>query len=229
MAGKASVIAIDGPVAAGKTVVGRELARRLGFKFLDTGVMYRAITWLALRCSIPMDDEAALGALAHNTPMLMRGQDGDQVLIGEHEVGLELRDPLVDSHVSLVARLPEVRRALVRQQRAIAQQGKIVKVGRDIGTVVLPDASLKVFMLASVVERARRRWQDLLQQGRGAEFSQVLQETEARDYIDSHRSDSPLAPADEVFLIDTEGLNADQVVDQILQRVCQESGLSGEG
>ena len=102
-------------------------------------------------------------------------------------------------------------------------------VGRDIGTVVLPDASLKVFMLASVEERARRRWQDLLQQGRGPEFSQVLQETEARDYLDSHRSDSPLAPAEDAFLIDTEGLSADQVVDQILQRVCQESGPSGEG
>lgn len=181
--------------------------------------MYRAITWLALLRNIPMDDEAALGALAHSTPILLRGQDSDRVLVGGHEVGLELRDPLVDRHVSVVSRVSEVRRALVHQQRMLAQDGKIVMVGRDIGTVVLLDAGLKVFMSASVEERAQRRWQDLVQQGRNVDFFEVLRETKARDHIDSHRADSPLTPAKDALLIDTEGLSINQVVDQILQWV----------
>lgn len=227
LTGGPSVIAIDGPVAAGKTVVGRELARRLGFKFLDTGVMYRALTWLALRQAIPMNDEAALGVLAHNTDMRLKGQNSDRVLIGGYEVGPELRDPLVDSNVSLVSRVPEVRRALVRQQRRLARQGRIVMVGRDIGTVVLPDAPLKVFMLASVEERARRRWQEYQQQGREVDFPRVLRETEARDQLDSQRTDSPLVPAQDALLLDTEGLDAEQVVQQILQRVQQDCGSTG--
>ena len=123
MAGEGHVIAIDGPAAAGKTVVGRELARRLGFKYLDTGVMYRAITWLALRCAVSIEDTGALGHLASANPIELKGQDSDTVLVGKHEVGPELRDPQVDHHVSLVARIPEVRRALVQQQRALATQG----------------------------------------------------------------------------------------------------------
>jgi cytidylate kinase len=217
-----TVIAIDGPAAAGKTVVGRELARRLGFKFLDTGVMYRAITWLALRLGIPMDDEASLGALADETPILFAGRDSDRVLLGEHEVGPELRESQVDSHVSLVSRIPQVRRAMVRQQRILAEQGDIIMVGRDIGTVVLPEAPLKVFMSASLEERARRRQREMLQQGQAVDFSQVLRETEARDYIDSHRADSPLTPAKDSFLVDTDGLTPNQVVELILQWVQQD-------
>ena len=218
------MIAIDGPVAAGKTVVGRELARRLGFTCLDTGVMYRATTWLALRCGIAMDDEPALGALADRTPIRFKDQDNQRVLAGQHEVGPELREPRVDSHVSLVARVPRVRRALVRQQQALAQEGKIVMVGRDIGTVVLPDADLKVFMLASAEERAGRRWRDLQAQGIDADFQQVLRETKARDDVDSHRTDSPLTPAKDAIFLDTEGRSVNQVVELILQQVHQLSG-----
>ena len=214
---RVKVIAIDGPVGAGKTVVGGELARRLGFRCLDTGLMYRAITWLALRCAIPMDDEPALGALANSKPVHLKGQGSDRVLVGGHEVGPELRDPQVDRNVSLVSRVSLVRRALVRQQRALAREGKIVMVGRDIGTVVLPDADLKVFMVASAEERARRRWRDLQAQGRDLGFQQVLHETKARDELDSHRADSPLVPAKDALLLDTEALSVDQVVGQILQ------------
>jgi cytidylate kinase len=206
-------------VGAGKTVVGRELARRLGFNYLDTGVMYRAITWFALHCAVPIDDPAALGTLAARTPIRVLGPDSDRVLVGEHEVESELRAPEVESRVSLVARVPEVRRALVRQQRALAEEGKIVMVGRDIGTVVLPNAALKVFMLASAEERARRRWRETQAQGLDVEFPQVLRETQARDDLDSRRADSPLVPAKDAFLLDTEGLTIPQVVDRILQRV----------
>lgn len=217
MAVRPSVIAIDGPVAAGKTVVGKELARRLGFRFLDTGVMYRALTWLALHRAIPMDDDAALGVLADETTILPEGQDGDGVLIGEYWVGPELRDPVVDSNVSIVSRIPEVRRAMVRQQRLLAKEGRMVMVGRDIGTVVLPDATLKVFMLASVEERARRRWQEMVDQGRSAAFSAVLSGIKDRDHMDAHRADSPLTPAKDALLLDTGGLSIEQVVERILQ------------
>ncbi|PKB78531.1 MAG: hypothetical protein BZY88_18140, partial [SAR202 cluster bacterium Io17-Chloro-G9] len=154
MSGAVNIIALDGPVASGKTVVGLELSRRLAFRYLDTGVMYRAITWLALRCATPMWDEEGLGELAARHPIRLGGPNspdgmqGEQVWVGEHQVGAELRDARVERQVSLVARVPQVRRALVQQQRILAKEGKIVMAGRDIGTVVLPCADLKVFLSA---------------------------------------------------------------------------------
>ena len=213
-----SVIAIDGPVAAGKTVVGRKLAQQLGFRYLDTGVMYRAITWLSMQREIPVEDEEALGQLARDNPIRLQGQDSDQVLICGARVGPELRDPSVDRHVSLVAQVSQVRQALVQQQRSLAKEGKIVLVGRDIGTVVLPGADLKIFVTASLEERARRRWRDQLAQTTETDYQQVLEETRARDELDSHRVDSPLKPAEDAWQVSTEGLNVDQVVNLILQR-----------
>ena len=227
LSGVVSVIAIDGPVAAGKTVVGRALAQRLGFKYLDTGVMYRAITWLALRNGVPIEDATALGELADTHPVRMKGQQSDQVLVGEHVVGEELRDSQVNQTVSLVARVPAVRRALVHQQQVLAEEGDIVVVGRDIGTVVLPDAGLKVFLSASPERRARRRWGETRGQDQAPEFQQVLAETKARDEIDSHRADSPLKPALDAFLLDTDDLSVDQVVEQILCRM-QEQAMAGD-
>ena len=213
-----SVIAIDGPVAAGKTVVGRKLAQQLGFRYLDTGVMYRAITWLSLQREIPAEDEEALGQLARDNPIRLQGQDSDKVLICGALVGPELRDPSVDRRVSLVSQVSQVRRALVQQQRALAKEGKIVLVGRDIGTVVLPDADLKIFVTASLEERARRRWRDQLAQRTETDYQQVLEETRTRDELDSHRADSPLKPAEDAWQVSTEGLNVDQVVNLILRR-----------
>ena len=236
MAGGARVIAVDGPVAAGKTSVGRELARRLGYKFLDTGIMYRAVTWLALKRQVPMEDEAALGELARRSSIQPRGRDSDRVLVGElvddlvsepvDEVELgekELRDPQVDRHVSLVSRVSEVRRAMVRQQRELAAAGEMVMVGRDIGTVVLPDAGLKVFISASVEERARRRCRELLGQGHSVALAQVFREMQARDQIDSNRADSPLLPAEDALQMDTDGRSIDEVVDLILAQACRGS------
>ncbi|MSQ07068.1 MAG: (d)CMP kinase [Dehalococcoidia bacterium] len=221
------VIAIDGPVAAGKTVVGLKLAERLGFQFLDTGVMYRAITWLALQQAVPMDDSHLLGELARLSPIDLKGHNGSQVVVSGREVSRELRDPDVERHVSLVAQVPQVRQALVMQQRRLAAAGKLVMVGRDIGTVVLPDAGLKVFMSASSEERARRRWQEMRQRGRDVEYQQVLKEIKERDYLDSHRSASPLVPARDARLLETEGLTEEQVVVLILgmiQEVCRGDG-----
>ena len=216
---KVGVIAIDGPVAAGKTMAGRELAKRLNFQYLDTGVMYRAITWLALKNATSMDDETALGALAGENPVRLDGWNSDQVLVGGVSVGPELRDAEVDHHVSLVSRVPAVRRALVQQQRAIASHNNIVMVGRDIGTVVLPDADLKIFITASLEERSRRRWREFLAQGREADFQRVLDETKTRDEVDSQRADSPLTPAEDAWVLNTDGLTGEQVVDLIVQRV----------
>ena len=218
------MIAIDGPVAAGKTVAGRALAQRLGLKYLDTGVMYRAITWLALHLNIPIDNEEALGTLAQDYPLRLKDQDSDQVLLGDHQLGPELREPRVSNQVSLVSRVSAVRRALVHQQRLLATEGGIVMVGRDIGTVVLPKADLKVFLYASPESRARRRWLEMSDQGNTIEFQQVLRETKARDEIDTGREDSPLAPAKDAFILDTEELAVEEVVDRILQRIQEISG-----
>jgi cytidylate kinase len=194
---------------------------------LDTGVMYRAITWLALRDGLPIEDEAALGKLAETQPVRLRSRQSDQVLVGEHQVGEELRGPQVSQSVSLVARIPAVRRALVRQQRVLAEEGDIVVVGRDIGTVVLPDAAFKVFLSASPERRARRRWLESQGQSQAPEFQRVLAETKARDEIDSSRADSPLMPALDAFLLDTDALSVDQVVERILSRM-RELTAAGE-
>ena len=220
------VIAIDGPVAAGKTVVGRRLAQRLGFDHLDTGNMYRAITWLALDRNVPVSDDEALGKLAEDNPIRLDGQDAEQVIVGSHRLGPQLRAPEVTGQVSLVSKVSAVRRALVRQQRELASKGNIVMIGRDIGTVVLPNADLKVYLQASAEGRARRRWREMREQGSDVSFQQVLQETQARDEIDSGREDSPLMMAQDAFLLDTDGLDVEQVVDRIMQRIRDMSGAS---
>jgi cytidylate kinase len=214
-----TVIAIDGPSAAGKTVIGRELAHRLGFKYLDTGLMYRAVAWLARQRNIGLDDQSALEDLARNAQLRWEGQDGDQVQIGEQRLGRQLSDPEVSQWASVVATVPGVRRAMVMQQQSIAAAESIVMVGRDIGTVVAPGADLKIFMTASVEERARRRWQDLSGQGREVDYHQVLQETRERDHRDSTRTDSPLVPAADAITINTDDLSIDQAVEAILQHL----------
>ncbi len=218
MAREISVIAIDGPVAAGKTVVGRELARTLGFGYLDTGIMYRAITWLALNHGITVDDETSLGELARSYPLGLMGEDSNQVLVDGHTLGPELRDSTVNRNVSIVSKASPVRRELVAQQRNTAAQGKIVMIGRDIGTVVLPDADLKVYLTASPEKRAQRRWQEMQDRGEAVELLTVLRETIARDEIDSGRDDSPLKPADDAWELNTDGLDIRQVVQKIVDR-----------
>ena len=218
MVTRVKVIAIDGPVASGKTVVGRALAQQLGFKYLDTGIMYRAITWLALQSSTVVDDQPALEKLAQENPIKITGRHGENIQIGGQRLSVELREPSVNGQVSLVSQFSGVRRVLVRQQRVLAEEGEIVMVGRDIGTVVLPNADFKVYLTASIQERANRRWQEMMGEGRNVELNQVVRETEERDRLDSQREDSPLKPAQDAWVLDTSNLVVDQVVKAILDR-----------
>ena len=213
-----SVIAIDGPAAAGKTAVGRILARTLDFAYLDTGIMYRAVTWLALDRGISVTDTVSLGEIARANPLGFVASDDTKVMVAGLTLGPELREPAVDRSVSEVSKASEVRSELVAQQRGVAAKGKIVMIGRDIGTVVLPDADLKVYLTASPEVRAQRRWQEMQDRGQSVELLTVLSETVARDRIDSGRMDSPLKPAEDSWELNTDGLEIQQVVQQIVDR-----------
>lgn len=228
----AKVIAIDGPAAAGKTTVGRRLAERLGWTFFDTGVLYRALALLALERGVPVDDGPALAALARTMAVRVTrasvadGRDAD-VLLDGRDVTWAIRAPAVDAVVSRVAAAPEVRAALVEPQRRAARNGPAVVVGRDIGTVIFPDAALKVYLDASLAERARRRAADLRARGLPASEAEVLRDLTRRDQLDSERACAPLAlPADGV-VISTDGLSIDEVVDRVLALWREREGGNG--
>ena len=215
--GETLAIAIDGPVASGKTVVGRLVAQRLGFSFLDTGEMYRAVTWAALQSGIELSDEGALATLTHGLPIrLATSEDGGRLLVDGQDVSDHLRDQEVERGVSLVAKVPGIRRALVKQQRALARKGPIVMAGRDIGTVVLRRAPIKVYLAAPVDVRARRRFLELQGQGDSRDYAQVVNDLSMRDKIDSERADSPLRPAEDAVLIDTDDLRVEELAQKIL-------------
>jgi cytidylate kinase len=190
----------------------------LGFAYLDTGIMYRAITWLALKNNVPVEDEAALGNLARTSPIDLVGTSGDQVSVAGHTLGPELRESSVDRNVSVVSKATPVRTEMVAQQRKIADQSKIVMIGRDIGTVVLPDADLKIYLTASPENRAKRRWQEMQDRGQIVELMTVLSQTIKRDEIDTGRENSPLKPAEDAWELNTDGLDIRQVVQQIIAR-----------
>lgn len=203
-------VAIDGPVASGKSAVGSLVAQRLGYRFVDTGMMYRAVTWLALERGTDRDDEAVLTSLADGVDLQI---DGDRVVVAGVDVTDRLRSARVGEAVSLVSRVPGVRKAMVARQRKLATEGSIVMAGRDIGTVVLPDAPLKVYLDASPEERVRRRHAEL----GSASAEQVREELALRDAIDREREASPLRPARDAVIIDTDHLSLEQVVDRILE------------
>ena len=215
-----SVIAIDGPAASGKSTLGRRLADALGYLFFDTGVMYRAITWLALQRGLDVRDAAALTALAESVPVDVRpasAQDGraGDVFIEGRDVTWETRQPEVDANVSIISAYPGVRLALSQQQRRIGQRGRVVMVGRDIGTVVLPEADLKIFLVASAQERARRRHDELRGRGAEADYDEILSKVVERDRIDTTREFAPLKAAPDAVLIDSDKLSADEVFEAV--------------
>ena len=219
MASRPSIVTIDGPVAAGKTAVSALLALRLGYRFIDTGVMYRAITWAVLRDKVDPDDEAGVTALAQHTQIEVAksdGLEGPRISVDGHDITRELRTKEVEQGVSRVSRFTEVRHAMVARQRAFARGGKIIMAGRDIGTVVLPDAELKIFLTASPEERAHRRHRDMKEQGQSPEFNQVLDELLERDRMDTERANSPLRPASGAHILNTNHIDLTQVVDRIL-------------
>jgi cytidylate kinase len=211
-------IAIDGPVASGKSAVGSLLATRLGFRFLDTGAMYRAFTWLLLERGIAPQDEEAIGAVARQVSLTVSTTADAQsrIQVDGIEVSAFLVRPEVEANVSDVSRLPIVRETMVKIQREEAQRGEIVVAGRDIGTVVLPDADLKVYLDAPRLERARRRWEQAQSRGETIGIASVMRELERRDAIDSGRELSPLRPAEDALILQTDGLSLEQVVERIL-------------
>jgi cytidylate kinase len=218
------IVAIDGPAGSGKSTVARAVARRLGFAYLDTGAMYRAVTWLALHRGVPLDDEAAVRELAGRNAIVFDRMPGEplavHVAIAGEDVTHAIRTPEVDAAVSIVAREPGVRQAMVAQQRGAARAAvDCVVEGRDIGTVVFPDAEVKVYLTASAEERARRRHEEQLEAGHGVEEGDVLAQMERRDRIDSTREASPLAAASDAVVIDTTGLSAEQVVERVVALV----------
>jgi cytidylate kinase len=211
-----NIIAIDGPAASGKSTLGRRLADSLGYLFFDTGVMYRAVTWGALQRGLEITDEGAVTHLAETAQIDVRPpsqEDGRacDVLLDGVDITWETRRPDVEANVSPVSAYRDVRKALASQQRRIGLRGRVVMVGRDIGTIVLPEADLKIYLDASAEERARRRFKEILQRGGQADYEKVLAGVRNRDQIDSTRAFSPLRAAEDAIILDSDKMNADQV------------------
>lgn len=223
-----SIIAIDGPAASGKSTLARQLAEELGYLYFDTGVMYRAVTWVALQRGIDIQDETAITRLAQTISIdvcpasIQDGRAYDVWVEGE-DITWEIRRPEVDANVSPVSAYAGVRKALSAQQRRIGQRGRIVMVGRDIGTVVLPEAGLKIYLDASAEERARRRYKELIGRGEDASYESILAGVRRRDHIDSTRDVAPLSVAEDAVILDSDGLSIAQVVERAREMVLMAS------
>lgn len=211
------VVAIDGPSASGKSTVAREVARRLGVDYVDTGAMYRAVAWAAVQRGIDLADEAGLGRLAASLVIEQPdSEESDQLLVDGADVTEAIRSPQVSAAASVVSVVPDVREGLVAQQRARAARGGVVMEGRDIGTVVLPDADLKVFLDASLDARAQRRYDELRRRGVDISLDEVRRQVDARDRRDETRAHSPLRPAPDAVIIDTTSMGPEQVVARVV-------------
>lgn len=214
-------IAIDGPAGAGKSTVSRLVARELGYLYIDTGAMYRAVTLHAIRSGIDLNDAEALAAAAKTCQIRLTDDPSDlpRTYLGEEDVTNLIRTPQVSAAVSLVARFPRVRNDLVKLQCAIAAGGGVVMEGRDIGTVVLPGAEAKFFLTATPEERARRRGLELAAQGYEVNLKALTEEIARRDLIDSSRQVAPLVPAPDAQIIDASQMTVEQVVALIVTKV----------
>lgn len=215
-------IAIDGPAASGKSTIGRALAHDLHLLYLDTGTMYRAVTWLALPSGVDPADEAGITALARSATFDFPGLESTALVnppirINGRDATAGIREPAVDAAVSIVSSYPGVREALVREQRALARARGVVMVGRDIGTVVLPHADLKIFLEASAAERARRRFEERRALGKPANEDEIRRAMERRDRLDAERAHSPLRPASDAVILDTTGLASAAVIERALE------------
>jgi len=220
-----SIIAIDGPAASGKSTLGFRLAESLGYLFFDTGVMYRAVTWAAILRKVDPGNETAVTTLAEQVvidiqpPSASDGRACD-LLIDGRDATWEVRKPEVEAFVSVVAAYPGVRKALSAQQRRIGLRGQVVMVGRDIGTVILPEADLKIYLDASAEIRAKRRYDENINRGKPADYEAILANVRERDRIDSTRAVAPLAAAEDAVHVDSDALDAEQVFQQV-KALCQ--------
>ena len=207
------IIAIDGPSGAGKGTLARTLAERLGYQHVDTGAMYRAVAWKAAHDGLPLDDDGAVSAVAERAVL---DQAGGRITIDGHDVTRAIRTPEVDKAAASVARLPRLREVLVARQRALGAAGGVVMEGRDIGTVVFPDADMKIYLDASAEERARRRASDAAHTGGQDTLAHVQSELVARDTTDSTRAVAPLTLAKDAVYIDTTEMPIDVVVHHVM-------------
>jgi len=212
------IVAIDGPAGSGKTTIAKLVAKRLGFFYLDTGAIYRAFTLKLIRLGFPIDDLKKICDILDSTSIDIR--DGRLFLDGEDVTEL-IRDPEVDKRVSLVAKIAKVRERLLPFQRRLVSGKNAVVEGRDMGTVVFPKAEVKVFLTASLEERARRRHKELIQRGKNLSFDEVLEDLQKRDEIDSNREVAPLKIASDAIIIDTTGKTIDEVVEEVVSIVLQ--------
>ncbi|MDK1027710.1 MAG: (d)CMP kinase [Anaerolineae bacterium] len=215
-----SIIAIDGPAASGKSTIAKLLADSLDYMFFDTGVMYRAITWTALQREVSIADESAVTSLAKSVLVDIQPaskSDGRtcDVFVENQDITWKIRRPIVDANVSVVSAYPGVRSALAAQQRRIGMRGRVVMVGRDIGTVVLPEANLKIYLDASAEVRARRRFNEIIARNESADYDEILTKIIERDRVDSTRKVAPLKAADDAVIVNSDNLNSDEVFQQI--------------
>ena len=218
-------VAIDGPAGAGKTTIAREVARRLGYKYVDTGAMYRAVAWKSLQECMPLSDEDAIVELAGKMNIDFAEGDGSRIFVDGVDVSKAIRTPEVTKLSSPVSAISGVRRYLVAQQQRLAESGGVVMEGRDIGSVVLPDAEVKVFLTASVYERAKRRYTEMKVAGMEVNIETLKHEIEERDHRDSTRSDSPLTKAPGAVVIDADHLSIEEVIQRVLELCDGRGGL----
>jgi len=214
------IIAIDGPAASGKSTLAEKLAEYLGYLYFDTGVMYRVLTLAALQTIDAVKDEKAVTELAQSIQIDVRPpsvKDGRKydVLLDGNDVTWKIRQPVVDANVSTVSAYPGVRQAMTAQQRRIGQRGRVVMVGRDIGTVVFPEAELKIYLDASVEERARRRYEEERCRGGKIQYDEILASLQRRDQIDSTRPVAPLRPAEDAVIINSDGIDIAEILQQV--------------
>jgi cytidylate kinase len=219
MAERGLIIAIDGPAGAGKSTVARAVARRLGYLFINTGAMYRAVAWKALREGVPLDDAGAVGRLASGSLIELTGEvDSMRVMIDGRDITDEIATPQVGQAASMVSTISAVRRALVARQQQMGRAGGVVMEGRDIGTQVFPDAEVKIYLDASPEARAQRRYDEDLDRGVAvASPEEMKEEIERRDHRDKTRSDSPLTQTEDAVYIDSSAMTVDEVVARILE------------
>jgi cytidylate kinase len=216
-------IAIDGPAGAGKSTVAKKLAKLLNYTYIDTGAMYRAITYKAIQEKVNLIEENKIADIAQSADIIL---EGEKIFLDGKDISEEIRKPGVSEKVSLVSKIPKVREILVQKQRKIAEGKNVVMDGRDIGTVVLPDAQFKFFLTASLEERAKRRYRELKTKNVNVSYYEVLKEIENRDTIDSQRDTSPLKIAEDSIVIDTTYLSEEEVLEKLYNII--KEGLKGE-
>ncbi|MFA0784201.1 (d)CMP kinase [Fervidibacter sacchari] len=224
---KGLVIAIDGPVGAGKSTVAKLVARKLGYLYVDTGAMYRAVALKALRLGMDINDPIVMAMLAEATDIQLQQQnDGSvRVFLDGEDVTEAIRTPEVSEASSIVSAHEGVRKVLAERQKAMAELGGVVMEGRDIQTVIAPDAEVKIFLTASLEERARRRWLELQQKGISVSYEEVLQEVKERDERDKSRAIAPLRKAPDAVEIDTTGMTPEEVAEKIVELACKRAGV----